>query len=133
MTLKNAEHLLRDRRFFMVSLACAFARKNIEVAIANSRGPETLVSLTEELGPGVFPQSIQNACEVEMIFLAVPFPVRKGCCKAIRAVEWQDRCRPYDGRPGGLLFQIFFSSADCSSHLKGMLFLQVQPKKGDWL
>jgi 8-hydroxy-5-deazaflavin:NADPH oxidoreductase len=38
------------------SLARTFARKNIEVAIANSRGPETLASLTEELGrrvPGI--------------------------------------------------------------------------------
>jgi hypothetical protein len=32
-------------------LARAFARKKIEVAIANSRGPATLASLTEELGP----------------------------------------------------------------------------------
>jgi predicted dinucleotide-binding enzyme len=55
------------------ALARAFARKNIEVAIANSRGPETLTSLTEELGASVFPQSVQDACEAEMIFLAVPF------------------------------------------------------------
>ena len=38
------------------ALARAFARKNIEVAIANSRGPETLGSLREELGPSVVPQ-----------------------------------------------------------------------------
>ena len=55
------------------ALARAFARKNIEVAIANSRGPETLTSLTEELGASLFPQSVQDACEAEMIFLAVPF------------------------------------------------------------
>jgi len=55
------------------ALARAFARKKIEVAIANSRGPATLASLTEELGPDVVPQSVQDACEAEMIFLAVPF------------------------------------------------------------
>ena len=55
------------------ALARAFARKKIDVAIANSRGPETLASLMEDLGPSVFPQSVQDAYEAEMIFLAVPF------------------------------------------------------------
>jgi hypothetical protein len=39
------------------ALARLFALKNIEVAIANSRGPKTLGSLTKELGPSVVPQS----------------------------------------------------------------------------
>ena len=55
------------------ALARAFARKKIQVAIANSRGPATLASLTRELGPNVVPQSLQEACKAEMIFLAVPF------------------------------------------------------------
>ncbi len=59
------------------ALARTFARNNIEVAIANSRGPETLASLMEQLGPTVVPQSIQDACEAELIFLAVPFPAHK--------------------------------------------------------
>ena len=32
------------------ALARAFARKNIEVGIANSRGPEALASLAEDRG-----------------------------------------------------------------------------------
>ncbi len=63
------------------ALARAFAGKNIEVGIANSRGPETLSSFAEELGPGVVPQSIQDAYEAEMIFLAVPFPAHKDVAK----------------------------------------------------
>ena len=63
------------------ALARTFARKNIEVAIANSRGPETLSSLAKELGPSVHPQSIQDASEAEMIFLAVPFPAHKNVAK----------------------------------------------------
>src|ERR1700757_3493835 len=55
------------------ALARTFARKKIEVAIANSRGPATLASLTKELGPNVVAQSIQDACKAEVIFLAVPF------------------------------------------------------------
>ena len=52
------------------ALARTFARRNIEVAVANSRGPETLASLTKKLGPSVHPQSIHDAYEAEMIFLA---------------------------------------------------------------
>jgi predicted dinucleotide-binding enzyme len=55
------------------ALARVFSRNHVEVAIANSRRPETLASLTEELGPGVVPQSVANACGAEIIFLAVPF------------------------------------------------------------
>jgi len=63
------------------ALARTFARKKIEVAIANSRGPETLASLTEEFGPGVVPESLQDAHQAEMIFLAVPFPAHKNIAK----------------------------------------------------
>jgi 8-hydroxy-5-deazaflavin:NADPH oxidoreductase len=63
------------------ALARTFARKNVEVAIANSRGPETLASLTDELGPSVVPQSIQDASKAELIFLAVPFPAHKDVAK----------------------------------------------------
>jgi 8-hydroxy-5-deazaflavin:NADPH oxidoreductase len=71
------------------ALARAFARKNIEVAIANSRGPETLASLKEELGPSVFPQSIQDAYEAEMIFLAVPFLAHKDVAKQFK--QWNGK------------------------------------------
>jgi len=39
------------------AFARTFARKKIDVTIANTRGPKTLAALTEELGPSVFPQS----------------------------------------------------------------------------
>jgi len=60
-----------------IALARAFARKNIEGAIANSCGPETLAFLKEELGPHVAPQSLQDAYKSEMVFLAVPFPMNR--------------------------------------------------------
>jgi predicted dinucleotide-binding enzyme len=66
------------------ALARAFARKNIEVAIANTRGPETLASLAKELGRSVVPQSIQAAYKAEMIFLAVPFPAHKDIAKQLK-------------------------------------------------
>jgi 8-hydroxy-5-deazaflavin:NADPH oxidoreductase len=55
------------------ALARIFARKNVEVGIANSRGPETLESLAKETGSSVRPVSIEEAHRAEIIFLAVPF------------------------------------------------------------
>jgi 8-hydroxy-5-deazaflavin:NADPH oxidoreductase len=69
------------------ALARIFARKNIDVAIANSRGPETLASLREELGPSVHPQSIEEASKAEIIFLAVPFPAHKDVAE--QSKEWK--------------------------------------------
>ena len=63
------------------ALARTFAHKSIEVAIANSRGPATLASLTKELGPSVIPESLQDAYEAEIIFLAVPFSAHKAVAK----------------------------------------------------
>jgi 8-hydroxy-5-deazaflavin:NADPH oxidoreductase len=66
------------------ALALAFARNNIEVAIANSRGPETLASLAEKLGPNVVPRSVTSASGAEIIFLAVPFPAHKDVAKIFK-------------------------------------------------
>ena len=71
------------------ALARVFARKNIDFAIANSRGPETLAPLREELGPSVFPQSIEDACKAEIIFLAVPFPAHKDVAR--QSKQWQGK------------------------------------------
>ena len=71
------------------ALARTFARKNIEVAIANSRGPATLASLTDELGPSVVPQSLQDAYKAEIIFLAVPFPAHKDVAKQFK--QWNGK------------------------------------------
>ena len=72
-----------------IALARTFARKNIEVGIANTRGPETLASLKKELGPSVHPQSIQDAFEAEIIFLAVPFPAHKEVAKQLK--QWNGK------------------------------------------
>jgi predicted dinucleotide-binding enzyme len=71
------------------ALARTFARRNIEVAIANTRGAEKLSSLAEELGSSVHPQSLKDAYEAEMIFLAVPFPVNKEVAKQLK--QWNGK------------------------------------------
>ena len=59
------------------ALARVFARKNIEVAIANSRGPETLAPLAKELGASILLKTVVSALGAEIIFLAVPFSAHK--------------------------------------------------------
>ena len=59
------------------TLARIFARKHIEVALANTRGPESLAQLAQELGTTVLPQSMQDALSADVIFLAVPFSAHK--------------------------------------------------------
>jgi 8-hydroxy-5-deazaflavin:NADPH oxidoreductase len=67
-----------------IALARLFARKKIEVAITNSRGPESLVLLRKELGPSIVPQSLQDACQAEIIILAVPFSAHQEIAKQFK-------------------------------------------------
>ena len=55
------------------ALATRFSRRGIDVAIANTRGPESLVALAKDLGPAVRPVTLQEALEAGVIILAVPF------------------------------------------------------------
>jgi 8-hydroxy-5-deazaflavin:NADPH oxidoreductase len=71
------------------ALARVFARKNVEVAIANSRGSETLASLAKELGPSIVPQSVQDAHKAEIIFLAFPFAAHKNIAKQFK--DWNGK------------------------------------------
>ena len=71
------------------ALARIFARKNIEVAITNSHGPETLASLKAELGPSIVPQSLQDASQAEIIILAVPFSAHKDVAKQFK--KWNGK------------------------------------------
>jgi predicted dinucleotide-binding enzyme len=55
------------------ALARQFARSNIDVLIANSRGPESLTGLVAELGPHVTPTTVPDAMKADIVILAVPF------------------------------------------------------------
>ena len=65
------------------ALAHAFARKNIEVAVASRRPPEALAPQAREIGPMVVAKSLQDALEADTIFLAVPFGEHHEIAKAL--------------------------------------------------
>jgi predicted dinucleotide-binding enzyme len=71
------------------ALAKAFARKQIEVAIASRQPPETHAPLAKAIGPSIHPKSLQEALKAETIILAVPFGTYKEVAAALES--WQGK------------------------------------------
>ena len=60
-----------------------------EVVLSNSRGPETLASLVDELGAGASTGTVQEAANQEIVVLAVNWP---GVQKALFSIgDWKGR------------------------------------------
>lgn len=55
------------------ALARLFARGGIAVSIANTRGPDTIRPLVEELGDTVTATTPEDALAADVVFLAIPF------------------------------------------------------------
>jgi predicted dinucleotide-binding enzyme len=55
------------------AFARALARNAIPATIANSRGPETLESLTSELSPYIAAGTVQEAASADIVLVAVPW------------------------------------------------------------
>jgi predicted dinucleotide-binding enzyme len=71
------------------ALARAFARKNIEVAVASRRPPEALAPQAQAIGSTVVPRTLREAIEADTIFLAVPFPEHREVAK--KRASWQGK------------------------------------------
>jgi len=56
------------------ALARLFARAGIEVNLANTRGPESLLPFAASLGPSVHAVALEEALGSEVILMAIPFP-----------------------------------------------------------
>jgi predicted dinucleotide-binding enzyme len=55
------------------ALATQFARNDIDVLVANSRGPASLADLVGRLGKNIKAASVQEAVKANIVILAVPF------------------------------------------------------------
>jgi 8-hydroxy-5-deazaflavin:NADPH oxidoreductase len=55
------------------AVARQFARTGINVAIANTRGPDSLAPLGKQLGHHIIPQTLEAALMAEIVILAAPF------------------------------------------------------------
>jgi predicted dinucleotide-binding enzyme len=65
------------------ALARAFARQNIEVAVASRRPPEALAPQAQPIGPTVVAKSLRDALEADTVILAVPFGEHREVAKAL--------------------------------------------------
>ena len=65
------------------ALAQAFARNNIEVAVASRRPAEVLAPQARAIGPTVVAKSLRDALEADTIILAVPFGEYREVAKAL--------------------------------------------------
>jgi 8-hydroxy-5-deazaflavin:NADPH oxidoreductase len=65
------------------ALAHAFARKNIDVAVASRRPPEALAPLARAIGPTVVAKSLRDALQADTVMLAVPFGEHREVAKAL--------------------------------------------------
>src|SRR2546423_1380129 len=65
------------------ALAHAFARRNIDVTVANHRPPEALAPQARAIGPMVVAKSLRDALKADTLFLAVPFGEHREVAKAL--------------------------------------------------
>jgi len=71
------------------ALARAFARKNIEVAVASRRPPEALAPQAQAIGSTVVPKALREAIKADVIFLAVPFQEHREVARNL--ASWQGK------------------------------------------
>jgi predicted dinucleotide-binding enzyme len=71
------------------ALARAFARNNIEVAVARRRPPETLLPQAQALGPKVIPRTLQEALKADVIILAVLYQGHREIANALP--DWRGK------------------------------------------
>ena len=71
------------------ALARQFARSGIAVAVANTRGPDSIDALKIELEGYVTPMTLQEAVKADVVILAVPFSAHADVARA--AEQWTDK------------------------------------------
>jgi len=71
------------------ALARAFARNNIEVAVASRRPPEALAPQAQAIGSTVIPKTLPEALKADVIILAVLFQGHREVAKALP--NWQGK------------------------------------------
>ena len=67
------------------AMARTALRAGRSVAIANSRGPESLTSMVSALGDGVWAATVQQAAAAGIVVIAVPWPRVQ---QALEGLEW---------------------------------------------
>jgi hypothetical protein len=70
------------------TMARVARRAGRKVVMANSRGPDSLTSVTATIGEGVTAGSVDEAADAAIVVLAVPWP---SAANAVRGIAWTDQ------------------------------------------
>jgi predicted dinucleotide-binding enzyme len=70
------------------ALAQAFARKNLQVAVAARRPPEDIAPQASAIGPTVTAHSLKGALKADTVILAVPYGLHD---ELAQAADWQGK------------------------------------------
>jgi 8-hydroxy-5-deazaflavin:NADPH oxidoreductase len=71
------------------ALARAFARKNLDVAVASSRPPEAIEKQARSIGSTVIAKSLKDALSADVVLLAVPFWSHRDVAQAL--ASWRGK------------------------------------------
>lgn len=71
------------------ALAKAFARQDIEVSVAATRGPDELAATAAAIGTTVVPRTLVDALAADVVFLAVRFETHGEVAKAL--TDWSGK------------------------------------------
>lgn len=98
-----------------------FAEAGHEVALSNSRGPETLASLVEEIGPKAHAATIEEAADFgDVVLEAIPFKDYSSLpSERLAGRIVVDASNYYEGRDGPIDFDGLTSSELVARHLPG--------------
>ena len=99
------------------ALARAFARNDIEVAVASRRPPAALLPQARAIGSTVVPKTLQEALQADVIFLAVLFEGHREVAKALSSWQGKTVVDAMNGFEG-------LSSADVAKAFPGARFVK---------
>ncbi|QBR03530.1 NADPH-dependent F420 reductase [Paraburkholderia pallida] len=102
--------------------ARALASKNIPAVIANSRGPESLKALTEELGPSIRAVTVAEAARADIVLVAVPWDAIKDALGGLP--DWNGRIVIDSNNP---LVHLDPDSADAGDTANPFAALGIKP------
>lgn len=121
------------------SVARALAKKGIAATISNSRGPESLASLVEELGPSIKAGTVEEAASADIVFAAVRWSDAEKVLTALPAwngrividgtnpVEFLDPNSPDANDPSNPLAAYGIKAVDLGGKYSSEIFTQFVP------
>ena len=71
------------------ALAKQFAKAEIEVLVANTRGSDSITPLADKLGPAIVPSELSEALSADVVILAIPFTAVENVL--VQGKDWQGK------------------------------------------